>query len=180
MQNKSFSQTMSEFSKKLNRFTEAGNTKLEKPLSQDKRLEQTIHNMEQDRKNLIEKQYAAFSNPVSQQVEEDEENLLKAYNLFKQALELNLNAGDSHTKLADLRISSPLCQKREYCSGSGFSFLMIWFLKKEQDAEYVPVISMHNESRYLEFIPRDEYEFSKFEKEVLQIIPENKEQNTED
>lgn len=179
MQNKSFSQAMSDFSKKLSRFTEAGNTTIEKPLTPDKRLQAAIHNMEQDRKSLIEKQYAAFVNPVSQQVEEDEENLLKAYNLFKQALELNSNTGDVHTKLADLRISSPLCQKSEYTSGSGFSFLRIWFLNKEKEADFVPMISMYNESRYLEFIPRDEYEFSKFEKEVLQLIPEDNEAKSE-
>ena len=70
------------------------------------------------------------------------------------------------------RIVSPLCEKNEYISGSGFSFLRIWFLKNNESIEYVPLIGQSEDRRFLEFIPKEEYEFSRLEKEILQIIPE--------
>lgn len=172
MNNKTLSHSVSDFSKKLSRFNESGKTELERPLSSDAKLQMRISDMETERRERFLQQYNSLKNPVSQQVEQDEENLIAAYNLFKGAVELNASSSSAETKIADLRISSPICSKNEYINGSGFSFLRIWFLKTNEGAEYVPLISQKDDKRFLEFIPVDEYEFSRLEKEILQIIPE--------
>lgn len=170
MEDKSLSKSISDFSKKLSRFNDSSTKEPVKPLSQNQRLQQKIDEVEALRKERIVKQYSVYANPVSQQIEEDEGLLLSAYNLFSQVFELNENTGDSQTKLKDLRIKSPLCSKSEYVSGSGFSFLRIWFIKSQSEVKFIPIISQDGEQRYLEFISADEYSFSKFEKELLQLI----------
>lgn len=172
MDKKTLSQSVSDFSKRLSRFNDSGKYEPVRPLSSDARLQQRITDMESERRERFLQQYNSLKNPVSQQVEEDEANLITAYNLFKGAVDLNANSGNAETKLADLRIASPLCEKNDYISGSGFSFLRIWFLKNNESIEYVPLIGQSEDRRFLEFIPKEEYEFSRLEKEILQIIPE--------
>nr|WP_318681632.1 hypothetical protein [uncultured Treponema sp.] len=172
MNNKTLSQSVSDFSKKLSRFNDAGKTEPAIKMTPDAVLQKKINDVEADRRDRFLRQYNCYSNPVSQQIEEDETNIISAYNLYKAALELNASSCNENTKLASLKISSSLCEKGEYVNGGGFSFLRIWFLKHEEGIEYVPVITQDGEKRYLEFVPVDEYEFTRLEKEILQIIPQ--------
>lgn len=166
------SQSISDFSKQLSRFTEAQKTQREEPLTNDKKLQQRINDLETDRRERILQQYNVFNNPLSKQIEEDEGALVDAYKLFKSLLELNSEYQKSGTKLASLKIASPLCSRSEYVTG--FSFLRIWFLKHQANVEYVPVMVDEDKNRYLDFVPLEEYQYSRLEKEILQVIEEIK------
>lgn len=170
MHNKNLSQTISEFSKKLLRFNNAEKQELELPKSSEQILQTKINDFELERKERILKQINAYLNPINQELEDDENYLLEAYNLFKKAFELNENSQQPETKLASLKIKSPLCQKQEYSSGNDFSFLRIWFVHQNPSADFIPAFIFENEKKYLEFIPFDEYEFSRLEKEILQVL----------
>lgn len=172
MDNKTLSQSVSDFSKKLSRFNDSGKSEPVMKMTSDAILQKRINDIEADRRERFLRQYKIYSNPVSQQIEEDETNIISAYNLYKAALELNSNSGSEGTKLASLKIASPLCEKGEYLNGGGFSFLRIWFIKHEEGIEYVPLITEDGEKRFLEFVPIEDYEFSRLEKEILQIIPD--------
>ena len=77
---------------------------------------------------------------------------------------------DGKTHLADIKISSPICSKSEYTQKNKFSFLRLWFLQKNADADFVPVIICEDIKFYLSFIKKDDYEFSVFEKEIMQAL----------
>lgn len=164
-----FSDTMLAFSKQFSKFKNSGREEPVKSETPNHKLQKQIDNFESDRKTRIERQYDSYKNPVSQQIEGDEENLIKAYNLFKGALDLNSASGDERTHLESLRVASPLTQKSEYITGSAFCFLRLWFLEAHADATHVPVVAKHNENYFIEFIPKDEYQFTSMEKEIMQI-----------
>lgn len=168
MDKSTLAQSVSEFSKKLSRLNESEKPVFSRIPTTEEKLQNRINEEEFLRRERIVRQYNAFSNPVSQQIEDDEQNLVDAYNLFIAANLLNQNVSDKRTKLAAIKIESPVCTKSEYISGSGFSFLKIWFLKTQKDAQFVPEIIQENEKRFIDFVPVEDYKFSRLEKEILQ------------
>ena len=115
-------------------------------------------------------------NPVTQEIEQDEGNLIKAYDLYCKLLEACDSVGDSGTALKDFSLTSPLCKRVEYTSGDRFLYLRLWFLQVTPDAKFVPEITAVPggavPSYVLTFIDKDMWQPSIAEKEIMQVINE--------
>lgn len=162
---------MKDFSDKLSKFNESGQNERCKPLSNAQILQQKINIMEKERKQKLSSILNSYMDPFSRDIEEDEENLQKAYELFLAVFEANEKTGSGETRLLDFSIKSPLCAKDEYVSKNHFSFLLIWFMKKNNNCCFVPQIVPYGKNGFcLRFIDKDLYSPSAMEKELMSIL----------
>ena len=175
-ENKTILQTLQAFSQKLDDFSQRGGTRIE---SQDdehanlKNLQNQINQQEEEKMAQLRSQFQEFTMPVTQDIEKDEEDLLKAYNLFCQLKELNETAGDRQTHLKSLALSSPICHKSEYTSegNNRFAYLRLWFLTTTPDTAYVPEITPNeNGSFSLDFTELELWQPTTLEKEIMQAF----------
>ena len=109
------SQALDDFSKRFARFAADPQAleglQVESPL---KSLQEQINQRESERALVLRRQFLEYVSPMTSDIEDDEEALLKAYKLYCQLVELNESAGDTGTHLRDFSITSPLCRKSEY------------------------------------------------------------------
>ncbi len=172
-------ESLTNFSEQFKRFLAASkgseqskaSVKIESSL---KPLQDQINERESERAAALRRQFMDYACPLTSDIEEDEENLTKAYKLFCLLLDAHNAEGDSKTHLKDFSLTSPLCKKTEYTSVPGrFPFLRLWFLIMNPDAMYVPEISAGTGASpdfVLTFIEKDLWQPSLFEKEVMQAI----------
>ncbi|MBO4534050.1 MAG: hypothetical protein J5726_10215 [Treponema sp.] len=170
------SQALDDFAKKFARFAAAPQAheglKVESPL---KSLQDQINQRESERASVLRRQFLEYVSPLTSDIEDDEEALLKAYKLYCQLVELNESAGDTGTHLRDFSITSPLCRKSEY-TGSGdsrFCYLRLWFAATNPDALYMPVMEQDsNGNWYLGFVEKELWKPTLLEREIMQLIGE--------
>lgn len=169
------SKALADFTNKFARF-KAGedeqnpaSIKVESPL---RSLQNQINEREAERAALLRRQFLEYISPLTADIEEDEETLLKAYKLYCQLVELNNTAGDAGTHLRDISITSPLCHKSEYTSDdSRFCFLRLWFIATNQDVLFVPQMEQDsNGNWYLVFIEKELWKPTLFEREIMQVV----------
>ena len=162
------------FTAKFSRVKEEGSLDQVKVVSQLEPVQSSVEEYEAQRTQAIKKQFDDFMNPVTQEIEQDEENIIKAYNLYCKLEEACQTVGDSGTSLKDFSITSPLCKKTEYTSGDRFLYLRLWFLSVTPDAKYVPEITAVPggavPSYVLTFMDKDMWQPGLAEKEILQVI----------
>lgn len=178
-QTKSVQQVINRFSKKFTRANANSPEILDQvnPVYQLHGAQEQIQEYENQRIQSIKKQFADFMTPITQEIEQDEQNLVKAYNLYCQLEELNSTAGDSLTHLRDFSLASPLCKKIEYTSGELFLYLKIWFLTVTPDAKYVPdltyITAASGSTCVLTFVEKEMWHPSIAEKEIMQAVQQN-------
>ena len=165
---------LADFSGKLNALSEGADVRVNAAPSATDRLQEQINLQEAERTTLLRARLQEYISPMTQDIEEDEENLLKAYKLYCQANELNQTAGDRTTHLKSLTLSSPLCQKSEYTTDSPlnrFAYLRLWFLATNPDAFFVPEIiaAPAGGGFLLDFIDVDLWKPTLLEKEIMQL-----------
>ena len=139
-------------------------------------VQDSVEEYEARRIDAIKKQFDDFMNPVTQEIEQDEENLIKAYELYCKLVEACEATGGNGTTLRDFSLTSPLCKRVEYTSGDRFLYLRLWFLQVTPDARFVPQITAVPggavPSYVLTFVDKDMWQPSLPEKEILQAINE--------
>ena len=179
---KSITETLQKFSKKLQEFSEREGIRIPQPDSETQKLAklQTKINQQEDERRLqLRSQFQEFLMPMTQDIEKDEEDLLKAYELFCQLKSLNEQTGNRQTHLKSLSLTSPLCHKTEYTgtsngpqSNNRFAFLRLWFLTTKPDTEFVPEITEVAGGFVLDFTDLELWQPSSFEKEIMQVFEE--------
>ena len=170
------SQALDDFSKRFARFAADPQAleglKVESPL---KSLQEQINQRESERALVLRRQFLEYVSPMTSDIEDDEEALLKAYKLYCQLVELNESAGDTGTHLRDFSITSPLCRKSEY-TGSGdsrFCYLRLWFAATNPDALYMPVMEQDSNGNWnLGFVEKELWKPTLLERESVQLIGE--------
>lgn len=172
---KTISQTLQDFSKKLNEFSERGGIIIPPADSEAQnltRLQNQINQQEEEKMSQLRAQFQEFTEPMTQDIEKDEEDLMKAYELFCQLNELQEKSGDRQTHLKSLSLTSPLCHKAEYTAedGNRFAFLRLWFLTTNPEAQFVPEITDEAGSFALDFTDIDLWQPSTLEKEIMQAF----------
>ena len=82
----------------------------------DKQLQEEINRREQERTEKLRRRYQDFIEPRTPDIEEDEECLIKAYELFCKINELCEASGKDGGKarLRSMEIASPLCRRYDY------------------------------------------------------------------
>ena len=170
------SQALDDFSKKFARFAAdpqaVEGLKVESPL---KSLQDQINERESERASVLRRQFLEYVSPLTSDIEDDEEALLKAYKLYCQVVELNETAGDAGTHLRDFSVTSPLCRKSEYTGGGDgrFCFLRLWFAATNPDALFMPVMEQDpNGNWYLSFVEKEMWKPTLLEREIMQVVGE--------
>ena len=169
------SQALADFTSKFARFkagegeSEQASIKVVSPL---KSIQNQINERESERAALLRRQFLEYVSPLTADIEDDEEALLKAYKLYCQLVELNTTAGDAGTHLRDISITSPLCSKSEYTGADGrFSFLRLWFVATNQDALFGPQMEQDsNGNWYLGFVEKELWKPTLLEREIMQVV----------
>ena len=82
---KKITDALADFSKKLSRFEQAEEKEFIKPVSKDAPLQKKINLTEEEKIERIKAEYEKYINPVSKEIEEDEEAVLSALRIFKAA-----------------------------------------------------------------------------------------------
>ena len=176
---KSILQTIQDFTQKLEEFKQHGGVRVPQDDSEAQklsRLQMHINQQEEEKRAMLRSQFQEYVLPKTQDIEKDEEDLQKAYELFCQLKSLNEQSGDRQTHLKSLALTSPLCHKAEYSGGeiqgnNRFAFLRLWFLAAKPDAEFVPEIIVEEDGRAaLEFTELELWQPTSFEKEIMQAF----------
>ncbi len=175
-QTKSMGGVLKSFAAKFSRAQSEGTLDEVNVSSKLQGVQNSVEEYEARRIDAIKKQFDDFMNPVTQEIEADEANLIKAYDLYCKLLEACDSVGDSGTALKDFSLTSPLCKRVEYTTGDRFLYLRLWFLQVTPDAKFVPEITAVQggavPSYVLTFIDKDMWQPGLSEKEILQVIKE--------
>lgn len=173
---KSMLQSLNAFSQKMKTMSDGGQVTLNQEPSVMKNLQAQINQQEEERIEALQTRFSEYLEPVTQAIEKDEEDLLKAYELFIQLVELNKTAGDNSTHLKSFQLTSPLCRKTEYTAelpSESFSLLRLWFVARNPEVAFVPEIvqaANSQDSFALDFIDIDMWQQTSFEKEVIALL----------
>ena len=161
------------FEKKLKSFKQAEpDSWRNETVSKEKLFKSRLSEKLKKEKQITLQMYEGYKIPRTKDIEEDEKQLLDAYNLFKTVLKsVEENHAESSTKLLSIRIESPLLSKRQYTEDIDFAFLKLWLYFEQNIDDYVPVIKKSRQ-QYLSFEPFEEYTFSDAEKKLFFQIQE--------
>ena len=143
------------------------------PVSKDKKLQDEINSRDSDRKNFLCRRLQDFTEPRTQDIEEDEDNLIKAYEFYCRLTEFceNEKSENQNTKLRSMELFSPLCKRADYTLGEEMAFLRLWFLQKVSEATVVPEFTRaENGQFYLIFTERELWSPTLLEKEILRAL----------
>ena len=166
---RNLAQAVAAFSKKFAKLSDDDKELQQSPVSKEKLLQDQIKERESEREEELRRRFSDFLEPRTQDIEEDEENLLQAYELFcmlKEVCELNIKE-KSTARLRSFEITSPLCKRDDYTLGENMAFLRLWFLQKNPDATVVPeFVRDENGQFFLIFIEKELWKPSSLEKEI--------------
>ena len=170
---RNLAQTVAAFSKKFSKLNDEDKELQEAPVSKEKLLQEEINRRESEREEELRRRFSDFIEPRTQDIEQDEENLLQAYQLFCKLQDLCEAAKQekSTARLHSLKIESPLCKRDDYTLGENMAFLRLWFLQTNPDANVVPeFIRDENGLFYLEFTDKELWTHNSLEKEITTLI----------
>ncbi len=170
---RNLAQTVAAFSKKFSKLSDEDKELQEPPVSKEKLLQEEINLRETEREEELRRRFSDFMEPRTQDIEEDEKNLLQAYELFCKLNEVCETAAkeNSTARLRSFEITSPLCKRDDYTLGDSMAFLKLWFLQKNPDATVVPEFTRaENGLFYIDFTDRELWSPNSLEKEVLRIL----------
>lgn len=170
---RNLAQSIAAFSKKFSKLSDEDKELQEAPVSKEKLLQEEINLRESEREEELRRRFSDFMEPRTQDIEEDENNLLQAYELFCKLNEVCETAAkeNSTARLRSFEITSPLCKRDDYTLGDSMAFLRLWFLQKNPDATVVPEFTRaENGQFYLEFIDKELWKPSSLEKEITTRI----------
>ena len=161
------------FEKKLKSFKQAEpDSWRNEPVPKEKLFKSRLSEKLKKEKQITLQMYEGYKIPRTKDIEEDEKQLLDAYNLFKTILKsVEENHSESSAKLLSIRIESPLLSKRQYTDDIDFAFLKLWLYFEQNIDDYVPVIKKSRQ-QYLSFEPFEEHVFSDKEKKLFYQIQE--------
>jgi len=170
---KNLAQSIAAFSKKFSKLGEEDKDNYETPLSKEKLLQDEINRREQEREEMLRNRFADFLEPRTQDIEQDEENLVKAWDFYSKLNDF-CEASEKEGSTAHLRsmeLTSPLCRRDDYTLGDSMAFLRLWFLQKFPDASSVPEFTRaENGQFYLDFKSRELWTPDSLEKEILRTL----------
>ena len=111
---------------------------------------------------------------IAQQLEDDKNLLVRAYDLFVALVDLNRQLGDKDTFITDFTIASPLTQRERYTTGSDFVYLQFWLQWEAKRTDYVPVLRLARGQPgwQLVFIPSGSFSWTDWELNVVQLLEE--------
>lgn len=168
------------FAQKFAIFQKTGN-ELPKRKTEDEILQDKIDANEAARKQSVAKSYKIYKDPFgalgkasdrARAIYEDEQNLLKAYNLFKAVKEAVESKSDRDTYVSSFEMESPLTKKNAYTFGGSLIYLICWLKFEEGVGDYVPVFEESGKSYKLKFVPASDYRFDSSDSDLISMVKE--------
>lgn len=173
------------FSRKLSRSTQLLDNADIDLCREDDLLQKKIDERDKDYRKAIVTAYSRFMNPFrvlgktsreALEINEDEQNLLRAYNLFRAVKKADKEIGNASTFIQLEGIKSPLTEKMRYTTGGDLIYLQCWLIYEQGVRDYVPClveVEERLETYYrLEFVPTKSYDFNWQDREVIAEIEE--------
>lgn len=178
-----FQNAISSFSEKLKRFSAAQQKELNIQPTEDQILQKKIIEHSERLKFNVIANYKIYKSPyeslgkISERaasIDADEQLLLEAYNLYKNAMDLNENSTQKenrlHSYISKIELSCPLCTKASYTNGGQFIYLLCWLYFEKSCQEYFPFFIEHEKSFELSFCPSANFSFLPHDKELFEIV----------
>ena len=163
------------FAEKLKRFVAADSKdkNVSSGFDEGKILQLKINENLNDRISRIVGEYASFRIPASKSIEDDEESLVKCYQLFKSVLEINKSIGNGAVFVKSMEFESPFLKKECYVSKKDFIYLQAWLFFEKKIKDFFPVIVRERTGKVrLDFQEAEVHRFSGEEREIFRIIEE--------
>lgn len=174
-------EVFSTFSQKLARFNKSSQTERTIPPSKDSYYEEKLRERGERLRTSVVSTYKIFRAPYealgkssdrAASLDRDEQNLLKAYNLYKSCMDIDKENQDEigATHIKSVEIYSPLADKASYTGGGQFIYLLCWLYFEQGCAEYLPFFAEAGNHCSLCFAPADSVQLDPHEKEIFEII----------
>lgn len=194
---KNIQEALSSFSKTLRRFAQSGRAEPELELSESRILQEQIRERTERLRAGVVQTYRIYKSPFealgknssrAASIDADEQALLRAYNLYKQAMDLNISDsmpgkissnsvathdtdGISSTFISKIEITSPLSQKASYTAGGQFIYLLSWLCFEQNCREYTPFFAEKDNNTFsLCFAKAAAFEPKGNDREIFEII----------
>jgi hypothetical protein len=175
-------EVFSNFSKKFTRFNNSPDAKRIVPPSKDSYYEEKIREMGDKLRLSAVSTYKIYRSPFEAlgqdseralSIDRDEQNLLKAYNLYKSCMDIDKANQDEigATHIKNVEIASPLADKASYTQGGQFIYLLCWLYFEQNKQDFFPFFYDSENHHVISFSPSSKFQFTDSrEKEIFEII----------
>ena len=106
-------------------------------------------------------------------IDKDEQNLLKAYNLYKSCMDIDKENQDEigATHIKNVELYSPLAEKASYTQGGQFIYLLCWLYFEQNCQEFMPFFKEIESHSVLCFAQAENFSFEDpHEREIFDIV----------
>lgn len=106
-------------------------------------------------------------------IDKDEQNLLKAYNLYKSCMDIDKENQDEigTTHIKNVELYSPLAEKASYTQGGQFIYLLCWLYFEQNCQEFMPFFKEIESHNVLCFERAENFSFEDpHEREIFDIV----------
>lgn len=178
MEKKSPLKIIDEFNEKINRIKKSENYSISNSTENSKNKNQILKNKIQEisekQNNEILKIYKSYVNPVSKEIENDEEEILELYEKYKilknEKSEIN---NENQISKNYIFFESNISKKENYTLKNDFIILCAWFKYEKQILDYAPILIKNKNGFYrLTFIPENTKSYTIQEKQILKVVSE--------
>lgn len=177
-------EVFSNFSQKLSRFNKSPDA-VRVPSPEKVRndyIEEKLRERGEKLRSSVVSTYKVFRAPFealgeqsdrAASIDKDEQNLLKAYNLFKSCMDMDKENQDEigATHIRNVEIHSPLAEKASYTQGGQFIYLLCWLHFEQNCQEFFPFFKEIESHNVLCFSRAETFQFSdSHEKEIFELV----------
>lgn len=176
-----FQDVLSNFSQKFARFNKSPDAERVTPPSKNSYYEEKLRERGEKLRSSVIATYKIYRAPFealgersdrASSLDKDEQNILKAYNLYKSCMEIDKENQDEigATHIRSVDIASPLADKASYTQGGQFIYLLAWLYFEQNQQDYFPYF-VENENHYsLAFESCESHELDPHDREIFDII----------
>ena len=176
-----FQDVLSSFSQKLSRFNKSSSAQRVVQPSKDSYYEEKLRERGERLHASVVSTYKIYRSPFESlggqsdraaSLDKDEQNLLKAYNLYKACMDIDKENQDEigATHIKTVELYSPLADKASYTSGGQFIYLLCWLFFEQDCQEYIPFFNENENHHSLAFAKSDSFSFDAHDREIFEII----------
>lgn len=174
-------EVFSNFSQKLARFNKSSDSERVVVPSKDSYYEEKLRERGERLRSSVVSTYKIYRAPFealgkssdrASSLDKDEQNLLKAYNLYKSCMDIDKENQDEigATHIKSVEIASPLSDKASYTTGGQFVYLCAWLFFEQKCEEFIPFFTETENHHTLAFAKADSFSFDSHDKEIFEII----------
>lgn len=175
--------SITNFTQKFKRFSESSGTVRNVQTNKDSLIQSELIERQERFFAAVTGTYRIYKSPFealgkdserAKSLDNDEQSLLKAYNLYKKVFDINNEAKEEigATYISKTEICSPLTQKTNYTDGGQFIYLILWLFFEKKAQDFLPSFVKENGRTSLIFLPFSESLLAQTEREIFNIVKE--------